>query len=91
MSLEGVIVNGQVELESPAGIPDGTRVRVEPIAPLIPPDLRSNWLEAARKERADKSPTELSNVLRSIAGTVHDLPTDFAAQHDHYIHGTPKR
>lgn len=31
MQLEGVIVNGRVELAAPADLPDGTRVRVEPI------------------------------------------------------------
>ena len=32
----------------------------------------------------------LSSLLK-FAGTVNDLPSDMAAQHDHYIHGTPKR
>jgi hypothetical protein len=26
-----------------------------------------------------------------VAGTAEGLPPDFAAEHDHYIHGTPKR
>ena len=34
-------------------------------------------------------PTLLS--LLELAGIAKDLPEDFAAQHDHYIHGTPKR
>jgi len=29
--------------------------------------------------------------LLKWAGMAGDLPDDFAAQHDHYIHGTPKR
>ncbi len=29
--------------------------------------------------------------LLKHTGTVHDLPADMADQHDHYIHGTPKR
>jgi predicted DNA-binding antitoxin AbrB/MazE fold protein len=29
--------------------------------------------------------------LLKHAGTVADLPKDLAEQHDHYIHGTPKR
>lgn len=33
----------------------------------------------------------LADKLLELAGTVNDLPCDFAAQHDHYIHGTPKR
>ena len=36
-----------------------------------------------------REPTLLS--LLKLAGTAKDLPADFAAQHDHYLHGTPKR
>jgi hypothetical protein len=32
----------------------------------------------------------LAGVLK-LAGTLEDLPADMAEQHDHYIHGTPKR
>lgn len=28
--------------------------------------------------------------LLAFAGCMPDMPADFAAQHDHYIHGTPK-
>ncbi len=34
---------------------------------------------------------DLSRRLLSIAGMAKGLPSDFAEQHDHYIHGTPKR
>jgi len=37
-----------------------------------------------------KKPGTLSFLLK-YAGKVPDLPPDFAEQHDHYIHGTPKR
>jgi hypothetical protein len=33
----------------------------------------------------------LGERLLKHAGTVTDLPPDMAEQHDHYIHGTPKR
>lgn len=29
--------------------------------------------------------------LMKYAGCMKDLPPDFADEHDHYIHGTPKR
>ena len=29
--------------------------------------------------------------LRAIAAAMPDVPDDWATQHDHYIHGTPKR
>lgn len=33
----------------------------------------------------------LSDLLMRYAGCMQDLPPDMAEQHDHYIHGTPKR
>jgi ssDNA-specific exonuclease RecJ len=51
--------------------------------------------EGARVEVVLKPPAEQPKTLREIllesAGSMTDLPVDFAAQHDHYIHGTPKR
>lgn len=46
-------------------------------------------LVVAESETA--SPTTLGQRLLKLAGTVDDLPPDMAEQHDHYIHGTPKR
>ena len=34
--------------------------------------------------------SSLAGLLK-LAGTVDDLPPDMAVNHDHYIHGTPKR
>jgi predicted DNA-binding antitoxin AbrB/MazE fold protein len=33
----------------------------------------------------------LAEQFKDIIGIIDDLPEDFAEQHDHYIHGTPKR
>ena len=33
----------------------------------------------------------LGRVLLKYAGRAKGLPADMAAQHDHYLHGTPKR
>lgn len=33
----------------------------------------------------------LRDVLMRYAGCMKNLPADMAEQHDHYIHGTPKR
>ena len=43
----------------------------------------------AETPEAEAKPTLLS--LLKLAGIAKDLPEDFAMQHDHYIHGTPKR
>jgi hypothetical protein len=40
-------------------------------------------------DEPDAKPT-LAGLLK-YAGVLTDMPADFAAQHDHYIHGTPKR
>jgi hypothetical protein len=40
---------------------------------------------------ADVEATPTLLGLRKLAGIAKDLPADFAAQHDHYLHGTPKR
>ena len=37
----------------------------------------------------DKRP--IGQKLAELAGVIKDWPADFAENHDHYIHGTPKR
>ncbi len=37
------------------------------------------------------SQPSLRERLRKLAGTVDDLPADMARNHDHYIHGAPKK
>jgi hypothetical protein len=41
----------------------------------------------------EKPPAQesLRDLLLRFAGTCTGLPSDMAEQHDHYIHGTPKR
>ena len=38
-----------------------------------------------------KAASPLGEALLKLAGTAVGLPEDMAEQHDHYIHGTPKR
>lgn len=33
----------------------------------------------------------IGKKLMALAGILKDLPEDFAENHDHYIHGAPKR
>jgi hypothetical protein len=46
-------------------------------------------VEVVVKPEVAAKPTLLA--LLEMAGTMDDLPPDFAAEHDHYIHGTPRR
>jgi hypothetical protein len=75
MTLLGTVVNKTIVLDQPSGLAEGTRV------------------EITVKEQAsasDKAKPTLLGLLK-LAGTISDMPSDFAAEHDHYIHGTPKR
>ena len=77
MELRGRVKDGVVHFNDPAGLPDGTEVRVEPV-----------------KRSAKRKKTEnltLSQKLLRLAGKAKGLPPDFAYNHDHYIHGTPKK
>ena len=71
MVYRGIIKNGTVVLDERLPLPDGTEVRVEPIA-------------------SGSRPT-LAERFKDVIGTVPDLPPDMAKNHDHYIHGTPKK
>lgn len=66
-------------------IVNGTVVFDEP--PSLP--------EGTRVEVVAKSPpaavSDLGAMLLRHAGTARGLPADAAAQHDHYLYGTPKR
>jgi len=38
-----------------------------------------------------KQPQSLKDFLLEFAGTIEGLPSDMARQHDHYLHGRPKK
>jgi hypothetical protein len=77
MVYRGIVKNGVVVLGEGARLADGTEVRVEPVA---------------RGEIAtvEEGPTLLEQ-LSDVVGSVPELPPDMAQQHDHYLHGAPKR
>lgn len=68
-------------------IRNGTIVLDRP--PLLAEGTRVEVALKEKAEPAEKKPTLLG--LLKLAGTLSDLPADFAAEHDHYIRGTPKR
>ena len=76
MTYRGIVRNGVVVLGKMAELPEGTEVRVEPIA------------------RGESLPSEgptLVEQFSDVIGTVPDLPSDMAENHDHYLHGTPRK
>jgi hypothetical protein len=87
MSFEGTFLDGKVEPDSPPDIPEGTRVRFEVVSPSTPVVEKDPVVL-----RPDGKPlNSLNKLLLSLAGTVTDLPSDMARNHDHYIHGTRKK
>jgi hypothetical protein len=68
MSYWGKVSKGTAVLPLEANLPEGTEVRVEPVAPKT-----------------------LAERLKDVIGTVHGGPPDWAENHDHYTHRTPKK
>ena len=77
-TLTGTVVNGVVVFDGGSAPPDGTKVRVTP---------HLNGATTPAEDAADQ-PTLID--LLQFAGQAEGMPADFAKQHDHYIHGTPK-
>ena len=38
-----------------------------------------------------QQPRSWAEVFKDVIGSVDDMPPDMAENHDHYIHGTPKK
>ena len=76
MTLPGTVVKGVIILDPPQQLPEGTRVEVAIMK---------------MAEEHGKEKLSLAQRLLQLAGTVDDLPSDMARNHDHYIHGAPKR
>lgn len=76
MTYRGRVQNGVVVLDDGAELPDGMAVRVEPVE--TPGDASQDSDEFVRR-------------MLEIAGTAEGLPADLARNHDHYLHGHPKK
>ena len=78
MVYRGTVKNGIVVFDDDATPGDGVRVTIQPLEDT----------EAAEQP----SPKSLANNLLKLAGIAGPgLPTDLARNHDHYLHGLPKR
>jgi hypothetical protein len=76
MVYRGRVKGGVVVFDKGAGLPEGTEVLIQPVPPS--------------EESPAEGPT-LAERFADVIGTVPELPADMAAQHDHYLHGAPKR
>ncbi len=62
-----------------------------PLPPLTP-ETRALWIAELEKEHPPEPGEEsLGDLAERIAVDVPDWPADGAAEHDHYLYGTPKR
>jgi len=81
MELYGKVKNGVIVPSAAASLKEGELVRIERIKKAT---------TAARKSKKQRKETALQRMWRQFGGTVRG-PHDWAENHDHYIHGTPKR
>ena len=76
--------------------PMGATEIISELAKLTRPELEA---VDARLHQLLTGPTDAKNgttknwgeALASLVGSVDGLPEDLALNHDHYLHGTPKR
>jgi hypothetical protein len=84
MTARGKIKNGKVVLDDPNALPDGTEVEVRPAKKRKPTGK-------AKKPKTKARPKTLADRLANVMGKATGLPPDAAANHDHYLYGTPKQ
>lgn len=84
MSYRGRIRNGVVVLDPPANLAEGSEVEVRPIGG--DGDGQGN-----PRAGVPSGTATVFERYQDIIGIAEGLPADFATNHDHYIHGTPKR
>jgi hypothetical protein len=75
MSITATVENDTIKLPPGVHVPDGTEVKVLLPAETVSPEEK----------------TTLYERMKDFIGCIKDGPEDLAAEHDHYIHGTPKR
>lgn len=78
------VIKGRLELDEPVDLPEGMAFSVEPLEPV---DLGTLF---PHHKEGDEIPT-LYERYKDFIGILDGLPSDLAHNHDHYIHGTPKK
>ena len=101
MFLEGQLEDGRVVLDAPTDLPNGTRVRVEPVPLLVDPPPKKAPASTERKpiaclqeikaklarDRENPPPPgpTLAERLAPFIGCLDGLPPDASTNHDYYI------
>lgn len=63
---------------------------VFPESTLVLPNGTKVKIELVDQEKAEEI-SHLIADMKTLAGTATGLPSDLACNHDHYLHGTPKK
>ena len=79
MTYRGRVKNGVVVLESGVRLREGMDVRVQPVG------------ETEGMVEGSQEAQQLREGLLAFSGVIKEGPSDLARNHDHYLHGTPRR
>ena len=82
MTYTGTIRRGVVVLDGVATLNEGDRVVVRPL---------NDAASVNNAEPPTAPESTLYEQFKDFIGICDGLPPDMAENHDHYIHGTPKR
>jgi hypothetical protein len=78
MNYRGRVKNGVVVVENPEGHREDDEVIVEQVSP-------------SPQEADEEACPTLYEQFKSFIGAAKGLPSDLAENHDHYLHGRPKK
>lgn len=81
MTFRGRVKNGVVVVDRPGRLPEGAEVVIEVAARAKP----------KKKVKRNAAGLTVGERLMKFAGKAKGLPADLARNHDHYIHGTPRK
>jgi len=82
MTVHGKVKGKVVVPERGARLPDGASVEIRIVKPRK--KKKAGLSKGFREE-------SLSDLLQEFAGTITNAPADLARNHDHYLHGKPKK
>ncbi|HZZ29468.1 MAG TPA: hypothetical protein VFE46_15830 [Pirellulales bacterium] len=82
MTYKGKVQNGVIQVEGGVRLPEGAEVQIE-LADGVEP--------TAEKTGEPTIGQKLAALARKFESLPCDLPDDLAMNHDHYLHGQPKR
>lgn len=93
MTFIAKVHNGTIAVPPDVELPEGAEVEVHAkVTSADPARPEPENVKNRAAEGADGDPAENPfEWMREFIGIIKDAPEDWAAEHDHYIHGTPKR